>query len=74
LVEALALLQARLGVDAALELCNDVRGFLIEWVDDDLHVAAVRELERSRTRRVSFVDYVSFRSCAIRGAPETSCG
>jgi predicted nucleic acid-binding protein len=60
LVEATALLQARLGVDAALKLCDDARRFLVEWIDEDLHMAAVQALQRSRTRRVSLVDHISF--------------
>lgn len=60
LVESMALLQARLGVAAAVKLARDSTTFLIEWVDDDLHAAGVRELERSRTRHVSLVDHVSF--------------
>jgi predicted nucleic acid-binding protein len=60
LVESMALLQARLGVAAAVRLAKDSTTFVIEWVDDDLHAAGVRELERSRDRRVSLVDHVSF--------------
>lgn len=60
LVEALSLLQARLGVTAALKLAQDSSAFVIEWVDDDLHAAGVRELDQSRTRGVSLVDHVSF--------------
>jgi predicted nucleic acid-binding protein len=34
--------------------------FVIKWVDDDLHAAGIRELERSKKRHLSFVDHVSF--------------
>jgi predicted nucleic acid-binding protein len=34
--------------------------FAVEWVDDDLHAAGVRELERSRKGHVSLVDHISF--------------
>ena len=67
LVEALALLQARLGVAAALKLAKDSGAFVIEWVDDDLHVSGIRELERSTKRRVSLVDHVSFLVMRRRG-------
>ena len=45
---------------AAIKLATDSAVFLIEWVDDELHAAAVRELNRSKQRRVSLVDHVSF--------------
>jgi predicted nucleic acid-binding protein len=60
LVESMALLQARLGLAAAAGLARDARTFIIEWVDDDLHAAGVRELEHARKRHVSLVDHVSF--------------
>ena len=60
LVESLALLQARLGLAAAVKLARDSAAFVIDWVDADLHASGVRELERSKKRHVSLVDYVSF--------------
>jgi predicted nucleic acid-binding protein len=60
LVESMGLLQARLGVSAAIKLAKDSTAFAIEWVDDDLHAAGVRELERSKKRHVSLVDHISF--------------
>jgi uncharacterized protein len=60
LVESIALLQARLGVAAAVKIAKDSTTFVIEWVNDELHAAGIRELERSRNRRVSLVDHVSF--------------
>jgi uncharacterized protein len=60
LVESVALLQARLGLAAAIKLGRDSTAFVIEWVDDDLHASGVRELERSRKRHVSLVDHISF--------------
>ena len=60
LVESMALLQARLGVVAAIKLAQDARTFVLEWVDEELHARAVRELERSRKRRLSLVDHISF--------------
>ena len=60
LVESLALLQARLGIAAALKLAKDSTQFVIEWVDDDLHASGIRELERSKKRHVSLVDHISF--------------
>lgn len=60
LVESMALLQARLGLSAAIKLARDSAAFVIEWVDDDLHAAGIAELERSAKRRLSLVDHVSF--------------
>ncbi len=60
LVESMALLQARLGLAAALKLARDSTAFVIEWVDDDLHASGIRELERSKRRGISLVDHVSF--------------
>jgi predicted nucleic acid-binding protein len=60
LVESFALLQARLGLTAALKLTKDSAVFVIDWVDEDLHAAGLRELERQNVRRVSLVDHVSF--------------
>lgn len=67
LVESLALLQARLGIDAATKLTKDAKAFVIEWVDDDLHEQGVRELVRARSRKVSLVDHVSFLVMRRRG-------
>lgn len=60
LVESIALLQARLGVAAAIKLAKDSGAFVIEWVDDDLHASGVSELERSKKRHLSLVDHISF--------------
>lgn len=60
LVEAMALLQARLGLAAAVKLADDAASFAVEWVDDDLHAAGVAELSRSKRRQVSLVDHISF--------------
>jgi predicted nucleic acid-binding protein len=60
LVEAMALLQARLGVAAATKLGKDAQAFAVEWVDDELHAAGLDELERSKKRSVSLVDHISF--------------
>jgi predicted nucleic acid-binding protein len=60
LVESIALLQTRLGLAAAIKLATDATAFVIEWVDDDLHASGLRELRRSKKRRVSLVDHISF--------------
>jgi len=67
LVEAMALVQSRLGVSAALKLARDCRAFDVEWVDETTHAEAVRRLARLGKRRVSFVDLVSFLVMRRRG-------
>ena len=67
LVESLALLQARLGVAAALKLAKDSTAFVVEWVDDGLHASGIRALERSKKRQVSLVDHISFLVMNRRG-------
>jgi predicted nucleic acid-binding protein len=60
LVESAALLQARLGLQVALQFLKEAAVFRIEWVDHGLHEKAVRELKRIGMRGVSFVDCLSF--------------
>jgi len=71
LVESAALLQARLGLQVALQFLNEVKAFQIEWVDQDLHEKALKELKRIGRRGISFVDCLSFlvmRQRGIKGA------
>ncbi len=67
LVEAMALVQGRLGLDAAVSLARDSRAFHIEWIDEATHEEAVRRLARSGKRRLSLVDQVSFLVMRRRG-------
>jgi len=60
LIESAALMQARLGLQAALLFLNDAKAFQIEWVDSALHHEAMKELERIGKRGISFVDCTSF--------------
>lgn len=60
LVESMALLQARLGLRAAIKLGRDASMFIVDWVDDDLHAAGIGRLERSGRRHLSLVDHISF--------------
>ena len=41
IVESVALLQARLGLAAAIKLTQDARAFISDWVDDELHASGV---------------------------------
>ncbi len=67
LVESAALLQARLGLQVALQFLKEVKAFQIEWVDQDLHEKALKELKRIGRRGVSFVDCLSFLVMRQRG-------
>lgn len=67
LVEAMALVQSRLGLEAAVKLADDCRAFHVEWVDEATHEEAVRRLARGARRRVSLVDQVSFLVMNRRG-------
>ncbi len=61
LVEAFALVQARLGLEAARALAEDVVPALrVEWVDADLHAEAVAALLAAGRRRLTLVDCASF--------------
>ena len=59
-LEAVSLLQGRLGQSVATKFLKDTSAFNVEWVDRDLHAIATREFERAGKRRLSFVDHVSF--------------
>jgi predicted nucleic acid-binding protein len=67
LVEAMALVQSRLGLEAAVRLADDCRAFHIEWVDEASQEEAIRRLARGGRRRVSLVDQVSFLVMRRRG-------
>lgn len=60
LVESIALIQNRIGIEAALELARTADYFEVEWVDTKLHHQAIRALASSSKRRISLVDQVSF--------------
>jgi predicted nucleic acid-binding protein len=61
LVETLALVQSRLGMEAARLLASDVVPALeIEWVSPDDHRAALEAVLAANRRSLSFVDCASF--------------
>jgi uncharacterized protein len=63
LVETIAVLQNRLGMDAVIVFQNDIRPILtILWVDEDVHQRAMSALLASGKRRLSLVDCASFES------------
>lgn len=61
LVETVALVQRRLGVEAVRALEDDILPALdVWWVDESLHRAATAALLASGARDVSLVDWASF--------------
>jgi uncharacterized protein len=61
LIESFALLQRRLGLEAARVFQSDVVGMLqVRWVDEPLHAAGVSALLTAGRRQLSLVDCVSF--------------
>lgn len=60
LVEAGALMQRRLGLKQAKTFLQEARNFHIVWVDSSLHGVAENYFHERATRRLSFVDCVSF--------------
>ena len=67
LVETTALVQHRLGMDAARALDQDIRPILrIEWIDEDLHATGMASMLAAGRRRLSLVDCVSLPSCLVQ--------
>ncbi len=61
LLETMALLQARVGLDAARRFHHDfVPALNVHWVDEKLHEKALRRLDLRGRRAVSLVDCTSF--------------
>jgi predicted nucleic acid-binding protein len=59
-LEAFTLLHARLGMDSATRFATDCDAFEIVWIDKNVHDAAIGEFRKSRKRRISLVDQISF--------------
>ena len=60
-VEATALVQARLGIEATRTLTRDLLPLIdIRWVDEELHRAAASALLAAGRRETSLVDWTSF--------------
>ena len=68
LVETLALVQRRLGMDAVQAVQRDIVPLLdIEWLTDNVHQAAMAAFLRASRRKLSFVDCSSFEVMRRRG-------
>ncbi|HMV95097.1 MAG TPA: PIN domain-containing protein [Anaerolineales bacterium] len=61
LVESIALIQNRVGLEALSILHNDIIPFLeIEWLDESLHNGVMDQVITGNRRQISMVDYSSF--------------
>lgn len=61
ILETAALVQARLGLEAARALVRDIAPLIdVRWVDEAIHDAAVISLLAASRREVSLVDWTSF--------------
>jgi predicted nucleic acid-binding protein len=60
LVESSALIQSRLGLQAALLFLKDATKFETEWIDSSIHLEAEKELRKINKRGISLVDCASF--------------
>ena len=68
LVEAFALVQHRLGMDAVRTLENDVLAVVdVRWMAEATHQAGVAALLTAASRRLSLVDCVSFEAMRSLG-------
>ena len=68
LLETMALVQRRLGLDAVRLLVRDVVPLLeVEWVREETHGSAVAILVAANRRSLSLVDCVSFETMRRRG-------
>ena len=71
LVETFALVQRRLGLDAARALAGDLVPLLRPlWVDEELHAAATAALFTAGRRKLSLVDCTSFELMRRHGIAE----
>jgi uncharacterized protein len=59
LVESAALLQHRIGLDAALAFLREACNFTVLWVDESLHDRAVQLLNQRKPTKISLVDAVN---------------
>lgn len=74
LVETLALLQSRIGLDAVRLFSEDIIPVLnIIWVDSTAHKLAIQLVLTAARRDLSFVDCVSFQAIRSYGIRDVFC-
>ena len=68
LVETMALLQHRIGLDAARDFDEEIAPSLnVYWVDDDLYRRGTERLWKEDRRHLSLVDCLSFELMKLKG-------
>lgn len=61
LLETIALIHRRLGIDIVVDFINAIEGIIeIIWVTEDIHRRAWSEMSSSMRETVSLVDFASF--------------
>lgn len=60
ILEAVALMQRRLGLQHALSFLKQASDFEVHWIDQDDHLAVVALMESRSRRGLSLVDCASF--------------
>ncbi len=67
-LEALSLVQNRLGINAARDVADAILPLIeIVWIDEDIHDRAVAALFTAGKRNLSLVDCTSFEVMRLRG-------
>ena len=66
-VESIALFDRRLGREAAKDLIDTIKRFTTHWITTEEHIAAEEEFSKQKSKKVSFVDTVSFIFMRSRG-------
>jgi len=68
LVESIALIQRRVGLEAVSILHNDIAPYIeIDWLDKELHNSIVNTAIKTKRRQISLVDYSSFDTMQRQG-------
>ncbi|MHB1462407.1 MAG: type II toxin-antitoxin system VapC family toxin [Armatimonadota bacterium] len=70
IVEAVALLQRRIGLEAALMFTKSTKLFRVVWVDASLHAQALNTLTQTGKTKLSLTDAVSFLVMRSQGCTE----
>lgn len=65
--ESAALMQRRLGLEAAVRFAREARTLTIDWIDHATHEEAAHRWSRSGLRHLSLVDHVRFLVMRSRG-------
>jgi len=70
LVESAAIMQNRIGREAAIAFLESASSFDVVWVSPQLHAQALELLKQNSSSKLSFVDVVSFVVMRLRAVTE----